>query len=104
MPKFVFVYKGGDEPSESEQQAVMTEWETWLVGLGDAIVDMGAPTFDSYTLKADGNAVADTSNSRTTGYTIVQADTVEGAIEMARGCPIFAANGTVEITQVMDMG
>jgi hypothetical protein len=40
------------------------------------------------------------------GFSIVQADTLEDAAELARGCPIFQRGGSVEVRplQGLNMG
>ena len=37
------------------------------------------------------------------GYSLVQADSIDAAVEMAKGCPILASGGSVEVCQAIDM-
>jgi hypothetical protein len=37
-----------------------------------------------------------------TGFTIVEAADLEAAIEMARGCPILASGGRIEVGETVE--
>jgi YCII-related domain len=97
MTNYVLLYKGGGVPAtEEEQRRVMNAWTSWYGQLGQAVVDGGNPFGPSRSLAADGRA-SDGAASGMTGYTILQADTLDAATELARGCPILADGGTVEV-------
>ena len=97
MGKFVFVYVGGARPeSEEEGQRVMAAWKEWLDGLGDAVVDWGAPFSAS-------SAVSGGTLSGLSGYSIVSAAGMDDAVTLAEGCPIFANGGGVEVYEAMEM-
>jgi hypothetical protein len=38
-----------------------------------------------------------------TGYSVLQADTLEVAAKLAGGCPVLAAGGTVEVYEAIPM-
>ena len=104
MPKFVFAYHGGGKPeSEEEGAKVMAAWQSWLGGMGDSCVDMGAPVGMSKTVSAGG--VADNGGANPlSGYTIVEAPDIDAAVALAKGCPILdGGGGTVEVAPVMEM-
>ncbi len=103
MPKFVFAYHGGNQFKTREEGAVhMAKWKAWSAGLGDAVVDPGMPFSGSKTVSADG--VADDGGANPlSGITIVQAETMEEAVEMAKPCPHIDIGGTIEVAQAMDM-
>jgi hypothetical protein len=97
MTNYVLLYKGGGVPAtEEEQQQVMAAWGAWYERLGQAVVDGGNPFGPSKSVGPDGTA-ADTAPSGMTGYSIVQADTLDAATELARSCPIIDGGGTVEV-------
>lgn len=102
MPKYVFAYHGGKAPEDPEEGAkVMAAWEAWMNGLGEAIVDPGNPVGQSKTVTASG--VEDNGGSNPlSGYTLVNADSIEAACEMAKGCPILV-DGTIEVAEAMEM-
>lgn len=102
MPKFVFAYHGGKAPESPEEGAkVMAAWEAWMNGLGEAIVDPGNPVGMSKTVTASGVEENGGSNPLS-GYTLVNADSIEAACEMAKGCPILV-DGTIEVAETMEM-
>jgi YCII-related domain len=102
MTNYVLLYKGGGVPAtEEEQQQVMADWGSWYGKLGQAMVDGGNPFGPSRSVAADGSA--SDGGSGMTGYSIVQADSLDAATEMARSCPIVTGGGTVEVYETFRM-
>lgn len=99
MPNYVFAYHGGKMPeSEEEGAKVMAAWGAWFEKMGSAVVDPGNPVGMSKTVGANG--VEDNGGSNPlSGYTVVSADNIDAACEMAKGCPILE-HGTVEVAEV----
>jgi hypothetical protein len=110
MAEFLYLYRGGrrgDTPAESE--AIMARWMNWFKDLTASgnLKDGGQP------LEADGKVV----NGRGTvtdgpfveskdlvgGYTLVEAESLARAAELARGCPILERDGSVEVRPIMKM-
>ncbi|MEP2662193.1 MAG: hypothetical protein ABJH10_13790 [Marinomonas sp.] len=103
MPKFIFAYHGKPDIQSKEQGTEhMKKWKAWSQGLDDAIVDPGMPTNASMTVSKEGVAEGGGTNPLS-GITVIQADTMEDAIEMAKGCPHLSGTGTIEIAQAMEM-
>lgn len=103
MPDYVFAYYG--EPTFESREAGtehMTKWRAWMGGLGDAIVNPGCPTGKPKTVSSGGVSDGAGSN-RLTGFSVVKADSMDAAIEMAQGCP-HLDHGTVDVAEAMDMG
>ena len=102
MSNYIFAYHGGKEPESPEEGAKgMAKWKTWLGGLGDAVVNPGTPLGKSKTVSSGG--VSDDGGSNPlTGYSIVKADSMEAALEMAKECP-FLDMGTIEVAEVKEM-
>ena len=97
MGKYVLAYKGGGMPeSEEEQKQVMDAWMAWFGGLGDAVVDIGNPFGPSAAVGAD-------STSGLTGYSIVNAASMDDALGKAGGCPILDGGGSVEVYETIAM-
>lgn len=103
MPKFVFAYHGGAKPESEEDVAkVMGAWKAWMGAMGDAIIDMGNPVGMSKTVSSSG--VADDGGSNPLGgYTLVSADTIDKAVELAKGCPIIESGGSVEVAEAIEI-
>ena len=104
MKKFIFAYHGGgDMPSDpAEIEQVMTAWQNWFEGMGDAVVDPGNPAGPSKTVSADGTEDNGGANP-ITGYSIVNATDIDAAVAMARGCPILSSNGSIEVAEAIPM-
>ncbi len=102
MPDYIFAYHGGKKPESPEDGAkMMAEWQAWIADLGDTMVNPGTPLGKSRTVSADG--VADDGGSNPImGYSVVQADGIDAAVEIAKGCP-FVEMGTIEVAEMMKM-
>lgn len=102
MPNFIYAYHGGKKPETPEEGAQeMAKWEAWFKNLGGAVVNPGNPVGLSKTVSASG--VADNGGANPlSGFTIVQADTIDQAVEMAKGCPMMGS-GTVEVAEIVEM-
>ncbi|MEM9278644.1 MAG: hypothetical protein AAGA76_08725 [Pseudomonadota bacterium] len=102
MAKYFYAYHGGKKPETPEAgMEFMNRWRSWMDSLGPAMVDRGYPAGMSKTLSSEGIADHGGSNPLS-GISIVEADTIEAAIEMAKGCP-HLDHGTIEIAEAMDM-
>jgi hypothetical protein len=101
MAKFVLAYLGGSMPEgEAAQKAVMEQWMGWFGQLGAAIVDGGAPFGASKAIASNG-AVSDGGKAGLTGYSILEAGSIDEAATMAKGCPVLSSGGTVEVYEAM---
>ena len=104
MAKFIFVYHGGSMPETQEEgERVMGLWMSWLGGMGEAVVDGGNPVGLSSTVHADGSVSPDGGSNPTSGYSLIQAESMEAATELAKGCPIREAGGSIEVAEIMEM-
>ena len=104
MPDFIFAYHGGKTPESPEEgQKVMAAWMAWFEEMGAAEVQPGNPVGQSKTVSAA--SVADDGGANPlSGYSVVRADTIEAACEMARGCPMVAdGSGSVEVAEIVEM-
>lgn len=99
MGKYVLVYQGGAmAETEEAQQAAMAAWGAWFGTLGAAVVDGGAP------FGASAAVGGGASTSGLTGYSILEAGDLAGAVTLAEGCPILADGGTVDVYEAIDVG
>lgn len=99
MTQFVIIYRGDQRPKDGA--AHMSKRRAWMGDLGTAIVNPGAPFSRGQII--DGPAVTDSASSeRLAGYTIVEADSLDAAVDMAKACPHLDI-GTIEVAEVMDM-
>ena len=101
MPQFLFVYHGGTTPTDpAEIEATMAAWGAWFQNMGDALDIPGNPVGQSYTVSHSG--VVDNGGANpASGFTVIQADSIDAATEMAKGCPMVVnGSGSVEVAEV----
>jgi len=104
MAKYLFVYHGGRKPeSQAEMDYVMQEWGNWLGSLGGAVLDGGNPVGISSTVNPDGSVTDNGGSNPASGYSLIEASDLNDALEKAKGCPILAAAGSVEVAEAVDM-
>ena len=101
MAKYLYIYHGGSKPEPEDFMTVMAAWMGWFQGMGDAVVDGGNPVGKSYTVNSDGSVANDGGSNPAGGYSLVEAESLEAALEMAKGCPILQAGGSVEVAEAV---
>ncbi|QZY29192.1 YciI family protein [Nocardioides coralli] len=100
MTKYVFIYHApmtpadATPPSEEEMQAVMKEWSDWGDKVGSGMVDFGTPLAQGTRVTPDGTSASD---REVAGYTIIEADDLEAAVELAKIHPHLTMPGGCEI-------
>ena len=100
MPKYLFVYHGGGKPTSAEAgKQAMEAWGKWFASMGGDVVDGGNPVGVSTTVNRDGSVVGNGGANPATGYSVVEAKDVNDAIAKAKGCPILAGGGSVELAE-----
>lgn len=104
MTNYLLVYTGGSMPeTEAEGAAVMAAWGAWMGGLGDALVDGGNPVGASKQIDTDGSVSDGAVGTPATGYSIVQADSHNAAVSLAKGCPVLQAGGQISVYETIEM-
>jgi hypothetical protein len=100
MANYLLAYSGGDmAQTEAEREAVMAKWGQWFGTLGPAIVDAGNPFGPSASVGSGGADGA--AKTGLTGYSILTADSLDAAAELAKGCPVFASGGSVDVYEAI---
>lgn len=90
-----------NHPEEGEK--VKKAWGDWFESMGESVIDAGAPVGNAWTVHRSRIVTSDGGNNPASGYSIIQAEDREAAIELAKGCPVIDANGDVEIAEVMNI-
>ena len=105
MANYVLVYKGGGgmAGSKEEQDKLMATWGQWFGGLGQALVDGGNPFSGAASTISSGGSAKDGADSGLSGYSILKADSLPAAVGMAKGCPVLASGGTVEVYETIQV-
>ena len=98
MANFLLLYHGGKMPETHEEGAqVMKAWTDWFGAIGGALVDGGNPVSRSRTISA-GGSVSDAS-SDVSGYSVIKAESLDAAVELAKGCPVLLGDARVEVAE-----
>jgi len=101
MSNYLLAYRGGRmAETDSEREAQMAAWGAWFGQLGDAVVDMGNPFAGSASVSSDGT-VNEGAGSGLGGYSVVQADSLAAATELAKGSPVLSSGGSVDVYETI---
>jgi hypothetical protein len=99
MGKYVYIYYSGSESDGGNAD----DWGKWFGSLGDKLVDGGNP-FDKGGQAVHQGGVMDVQGKPATGYSIVNADSMADATELAKGCPLVSdPNSAVCVYEAMPM-
>ena len=101
MANYVLVYHGGSMPESPEEGAkVMAAWSAWFGQLGGALVDGGNPASATKTIAANGSVSDDPSGP--SGYSIIKADSIDGAVALAKGCPVLLGGASIQVVETFE--
>jgi hypothetical protein len=104
MTNFLLLYTGGTMPEDPEENAaVMAAWGAWYAGLGEAVVDGGAPLSGSKNVTAKGVGDGSISSPPVTGYTIISAESLDAAVAAVAGHPHVNYGGQVSVHETFQM-
>jgi hypothetical protein len=110
MSEFLFLFRGSTRQGRSpeELQKSMQKWVAWFKELNErgVIKDPGNP------LEISGKVVRGRSKDvhdgpyaeakdLVNGYVLIDAATIDHAVELSKGCPILADGGSVEVRPIM---
>ena len=102
--KYLLVYYGGGMPETPAAQArVLKQWEKWFAKLGPAVVDGGNPFSGAVNkVKEDGTIAKGPIGKRATGYSILEAASLDKATKMAKACPIVKSGGQIAVYETFN--
>ena len=104
MAKYIFAYHGGSAPESPEEHAkVMDAWGQWMGSMDSDLIDGGNPAGPSTTILPDLSVVNNGGSNPISGYSLVEAISMEDAIAKGKRCPIFSDGGSIEIAEAFDM-
>jgi hypothetical protein len=111
MNEFVFLYRGGEPPASPEQaQQYLQKWMAWFKDLAEKghLVDRGRPLDrGGKVVRSAGKSVTDGPFAETKdlvgGYSLIKANDLAHASELAKGCPLLQRSGEVEVRPVMQL-
>jgi hypothetical protein len=100
MTRYVFVYHAPVPPADAtppdpeQVDAVMAAWNAWAAKVGDGMADFGTPLANGVRVTPDGTSP---STREVAGYSIIEADSLESAVELAKVHPHLTMPGGCEI-------
>ena len=99
MADYVLLYSGGKMPEgKEEQDAVMAAWNAWFGELGGALKDAGNPfTPAAKSIGSDGSVSEGAGGGTPSGYSIVTADSLDEAVEKAKGSPVLKGGASITV-------
>ena len=103
MPKYLYIYHADTpmRPAPDEEAEAMAAWGRWMEKVGPKLIDPGQPVGLSKSVTATG--VLDTVKNAAFGYSIVEADSIEEACDLAKDNPMVLGGGSVEVAPIVEM-
>ena len=99
----MIVYLGGNPPSTPEEGKLhFTKYMKWLSSLGAAAVSPANPLKNTSTVNPDAT-VTGGGTSTMSGFTIIEADTMDAALSIAKDCPFLEVGGSLEVSELVEM-
>ncbi|HEX3629439.1 MAG TPA: hypothetical protein VHW91_03135 [Candidatus Dormibacteraeota bacterium] len=104
MAKYVLLYSGGSAgATDTERQKIMQQWGAWFGKLGTAIADQGNPFSDKVkSLDSAGKVKDGPAGPRASGYSIVEANSIDAATDLAKGCPVLTSGGQITVYETFN--
>jgi len=105
MTKYVLLYHGGGMPETEEENAkVLKQWEDWYTQLGSAVVDPGNPFSPAAKKLSSSGKIADgPAGTMASGYTIIEAASLDEAAKMAKGCPVLLSGAEISVYETFNV-
>lgn len=85
MKKFMFLYYGEWEYTQAMKEA----WGKWFASIGNRMVDGGSPFGPGREITPTGTKELPLGKESLTGYSIINADNIDEAEKLLKGCPII---------------
>lgn len=99
MGKYVYIYYSGKDSDGGTNE----QWTKWFNELGEKIIDPGNPFNDGGQAVHSGG-IMEVQGPPATGYSIVSANGMEEATEMAKGCPLVGSkDSAVAVYEALPM-
>lgn len=96
MTKYIFFFRGAKPKNAGEGRKRQPSWDKWFQDIKDKVVDRGAA---AHSLGVAGNTSSQGNLEPTTGYAVIEADSLDEAKRLASSCPIYAEGGVVEVAR-----
>lgn len=114
MNEFLLIFRrdfntAGVQPSPEQLQKMMKEWQNWMgsIAAQNKLVNSGNRLAGEGKVVKSGAIVTNGPyveiKEAIGGYTIVRAESLEEAAEIAKDCPILSIGGNVEVRSIIQM-
>ena len=115
MEKYMLIFRNSLHTEDDFQslspeamQSELDKWGQWIGGIAaqgkmlnsDALHQSGKIVKGSKHVVTDGPFIE--SKELVSGYLTLSASSIDEAIELSKGCPIYDIEGSVEVRQIMD--
>lgn len=91
MHTYIFSYRSPIDYNPTEETRMA--WRDWLNEVDPHLREIGSPVFSRRTVGASDTGVATVLG----GYSLLDAENLAQACELAEGCPLIALGGAVEV-------
>ena len=96
MNKFMFLYKGFVTPTPE----IGRSWMDWFSQVGDSMADSGNPMTGGVEVTPDEVNEIELGTESFTGYSIVNAQSMEAAVELAKTNPMITSVVVYELARM----
>ncbi len=103
MPQYFISYLGGDKPASPEEgKRHFAKYKAWLSSLGSSAVSPANPLKNTSIVYPDGTVTSGGTTSMS-GFTIIEADSMDAALSIAKDCPSLDIGGSLEVSELVRM-
>lgn len=100
MQQYLFIYHAYYATTAAYSKEALAARAHWLEGLGDAVLDPGSDLGNYITVHRSRTTTTDGGENPARGYSLIQAQNFDDAMELAQGCPILDLGGDVEVAEL----
>ena len=101
MAQYIICYFGGNHPTSPEDaQQHFEKYKQWLTALGDAAVSPANPLKGTRSVSPEGGE-SEGSVTGMSGFTVIEADSLDAAIDISRSCPFLDIGGSLEVSELL---
>lgn len=109
MAEYLLTYHGGGGAAqaaamtEDQRNASMAKWMAWFGSMGEAVVDGGRPIGEMRFISPDGSVMTEAQRYPVSGYSVLRADSMAAAVQLAQGCPVLQDGGSIQVSETIAM-
>jgi hypothetical protein len=112
MKEFLLLFRNAPDtqsrPSPEDLQNISKPWQDWMASIAaqGKLADRGNRLgFEGATVRNNTQTDGPYAEIKeiVLGYTIVNAESLEEAVELAKGCPVISIGGNVEVRDIVQI-